>query len=83
MGGAFCCCVVDLILVECGASYLLEPRSILGMLWLQTHFEPDSWDLICAGKVRLSATTRESLCCDATAAGLRISCLAAPRQLSS
>jgi len=75
--------VVDLTLVDCGSSHLLQPCSILGLLWLQTHFEPDSWDLICAGKVRLSSATRESLCRDARAAGLQTSFLAAPSAHSS
>jgi hypothetical protein len=70
--------MTDLALVELGSSYLMQPRSIVGLLWLQTHFEPQSWDLICSGKVRLSSDTRATLCADAAAAGLNLSCLAEP-----
>ena len=79
MGGALRC-VVDLVLLELDGAYLLQHRSILGLLWLQTHFEPSAWDLICSGSLRLSAATRLELCRDAEAAGLRLSCLTAPLQ---
>lgn len=78
MGGAFCCPSVDLVLLELDGAYLLQPRSILGVLWLQTHFEPTAWDRIAAGSLRLSAATRQDLCRDAQAAGLQLSCLATP-----
>ena len=70
--------MADLVLIEVGASYRLEHQTIVGLLWLQTHFEPESWDLICTGRVRLSGNTREALCTDAAAAGLTLSCLKAP-----
>jgi hypothetical protein len=69
---------VDLALLELDGAVLLQPCSILGLLWLQTHFEPGSWDLICSGSVRLSAASRHHLCSDALAAGLQLSCLSAP-----
>jgi len=71
--------MTDLALLELEGFYLMQPRSIVGLLWLQTHFEPQSWDLICSGNVRLSAATRSALCADAQRAGLQLSCLAAPR----
>ncbi|MFZ9229349.1 MAG: hypothetical protein ACO24U_08335 [Prochlorococcaceae cyanobacterium] len=74
--------MTDLALLELDGSYLLQPRSIVGLLWLQTHFEPQSWDLICSGKVRLSAATRSALCADAKSAGLHLSCLAAPKPVA-
>jgi hypothetical protein len=43
------------------------------MLWLQTHFEATTWDLICTGKVRLNAASMGGLCSDACAAGLVVS----------
>lgn len=75
--------MVDLALIEVGSSYRLEHQSIVGLLWLQTHFGPESWDLICSGKVRLSGATREALCADAAAAGLKLCCLKAPIPLAS
>ena len=78
-GGSFALGIaMDLVLLELGTSFVLQPRSVVGLLWLQTHFEPSAWDLICSGSVRLSAATRQQLCGDAEAAGLRLSCLCQP-----
>ena len=66
---------MDITLTSVGASYNLKYRSVLGMLWLQTHFADDSWELICSGKVNLNRESSESLYSDATAAGLSVSML--------
>jgi hypothetical protein len=79
MGGALLL-TVDLVLLELDGAFLLQHRSTIGLLWLQTHFEPSAWDLICSGSLRLSAATRQDLCRDAEDAGLQLSCLAAPLQ---
>jgi hypothetical protein len=42
------------------------------MVWLQSHFEPSTWDLICSGAVRMSGTPLQTLCRQAEAAGLQI-----------
>ena len=42
------------------------------MLWLQTHFETSTWDLICSGAVRLKAESCNHLCSDALEAGLNV-----------
>jgi hypothetical protein len=65
----------DLSLTAKGDSYKLEPRSVMGMLWLQTHFETNTWDLICSGAVRLNAESCHHLCRDAREAGLNVACL--------
>jgi len=62
----------DLSLTAKGDTYQLLPRSVMGMLWLQTHFETSSWDLICTGAVRLKADSCDHLCSDATEAGLNV-----------
>jgi hypothetical protein len=62
----------DLSLTAKGDSYQLEPRSVMGMLWLQTHFETSTWDLICSGAVRLKADCCLHLCSDARDAGLNV-----------
>jgi hypothetical protein len=62
----------DLSLTAKGDSYQLLPRSVMGMLWLQTHFETSSWDLICSGAVRLKADSCDHLCSDALEAGLNV-----------
>ena len=63
----------DLSLTAKGDSFQLMPRSVIGMLWLQCHFETSTWDLICAGAVRLKAESCDALCRDASTAGLNVS----------
>jgi hypothetical protein len=62
----------DLSLTAKGDTYQLLPRSVMGMLWLQTHFETSTWDLICSGAVRLKAESCDHLCSDAVDAGLNV-----------
>ena len=62
----------DLSLTAKGDTYQLLPRSVMGMLWLQTHFETSTWDLICSGAVRLRAESCDHLCSDAVDAGLNV-----------
>ena len=62
----------DLSLTAKGDTYQLLPRSVMGMLWLQTHFETNTWDLICSGAVRLKADSCDHLCSDAVDAGLNV-----------
>ncbi len=62
----------DLSLTAKGDTYKLLPRSVMGMLWLQTHFETSTWDLICSGAVRLKADSCDHLCSDAVDAGLNV-----------
>ena len=64
----------DLKLKGFGDSYQLSATSVLGMLWLQTHFETTTWDLICSGTVRISASSSAGLQRDAAAAGLTVQC---------
>lgn len=62
----------DLLLTAIERSCRLTPRTVLGMLWVQTHFETSTWDLVCSGNVRLSRHSSEALCRDAIAAGLQV-----------
>ena len=62
----------DLCLTEMSGSFRLEARSVLGLLWLQTHFESDTWELVCSGDVRISAASSLDLQRDASAAGLTV-----------
>ena len=62
----------DLSLTAKGESFQLMPRSVFGMLWLQTHFETSTWDLLCSGAVRLRGESCEALCRDASSAGLNV-----------
>ena len=68
----------DLTLIRRGDSFQLCAGSVIGMLWLQTHFETSTWDLICTGQVRISADSSLNLQDDALTAGLRVQRLTAP-----
>ncbi|QEY33111.1 hypothetical protein EVJ50_13590 [Synechococcus sp. RSCCF101] len=63
---------MDLSLVGSNGAFRLQPSSVLGMLWLQTHFETDHWDLLAAGRASISADSIDTLCEDAEAGGLRL-----------
>ena len=62
----------DITLTPLGDSYRLNPETVHGLLWLQTHFESNTWDLICSGKVLLTAESCRSLQSDARQAGLQV-----------
>ncbi len=50
----------------------IEPRSVHGILWLQTHFESDHWESISNGLVIIPTKDSEMLSNDAQKAGLNI-----------
>ena len=50
----------------------LEPVSIYGMLWLQTHFESNHWDAIRDGLVMIPFKDAKMLAEDALQAGVRL-----------
>ncbi len=50
----------------------LEPKSVHGILWLQTHFESVHWESISSGLVIIPTKDAEMLCEDAQKAGLNI-----------
>ena len=50
----------------------IEPLSVHGILWLQTHFESDHWESISNGKVIIPRQDAEILGDDAQNAGLNI-----------
>lgn len=64
--------VMDLSLVGSNGAFRLQPSSVLGMLWLQTHFETDHWELLSSGRASVSADSIHTLCEDAEAGGLRL-----------
>ena len=63
---------MDLRLLKDGLSYRLTPNSIHGILWLQTHFESQHWDLLADGRVTVSRSDAEILWQDATKGGLTV-----------
>ena len=66
--------IMDICLVNIDNNFnkLLKPTSVIGMLWLQTHFENDQWDALSNNEVILSKENSNLLVKDATSAGLKI-----------
>ena len=50
----------------------IEPKSVHGILWLQTHFESEHWELIRNGLVIIPTKDAEMLGEDAQNAGLNV-----------
>jgi len=50
----------------------LQPKSVIGMLWLQTHFENDQWEALANNTVIISEENAKLLIEDATSAGLQV-----------
>ena len=50
----------------------IEPKSVHGILWLQTHFESEHWESISNGLVIISTKDAEILGEDAKNAGLNV-----------
>ena len=50
----------------------IEPKTVHGILWLQTHFESKHWELISNGQVIIPTKDAQMLVEDATNAGLNI-----------
>ena len=63
---------MDIILLDQQNGTQIEPKSVHGILWLQTHFESKHWESIGNGLVIIPAKDAEMLCEDAHKAGLNI-----------
>ena len=50
----------------------LEPKSVHGILWLQTHFESEHWESISKGLVIIPTNDAQMLREDATNAGINV-----------
>ena len=50
----------------------IEPKSVHGILWLQTHFESEHWESISNGIVIIPTIDAEMLCQDAQKSGLNV-----------
>ena len=50
----------------------LQPKSVIGMLWLQTHFDNAQWEALSNNEVIISKENSKLLVEDATRAGLKI-----------
>ena len=63
---------ICLINIDNNSTKSIQPRSIIGMLWLQTHFEIDHWEALSNNSVLISEENSKLLIKDATSAGLNI-----------
>ena len=63
---------MDIRLSENRNGTQIEPSSIHGMLWLQTHFETDHWESISKGLVIIPPKDAQILKKDATQAGINV-----------
>ena len=66
---------ICLITIDNNLNKSLQPKSAIGMLWLQTHFDNDQWEALSNSKVIISEENSQLLIEDATNAGLNIKCL--------
>ena len=63
---------MDISLSEKRNGTQLEPKTIHGILWLQTHFESQHWESISSGLVIIPTNDAQMLAEDATNAGLNV-----------
>ena len=63
---------MDISLSEKRIGTQIDPKSVHGILWLQTHFESDHWESISNGLVIIPNNDAKMLEEDARAAGLNV-----------
>ena len=65
---------ICLITIDNNSNKSLQPKTAVGMLWLQTHFENEQWEALSNSTVIISNENSKLLIEDATDAGLNIKC---------
>jgi len=63
-----------LIIIDNNLNISLQPKTAIGMLWLQTHFDNDQWEALSNSTVIISEENSKLLIEDETNAGLDIKC---------
>ena len=63
---------ICLVNIDNNLNKSLLPTSVIGMLWLQTHFDNEQWEALSNNEVIISKENSELLIQDATDAGLII-----------
>ncbi len=63
---------MDICLSDKRNGVKIEPKSVHGILWLQTHFESEHWESISDGLVIIPTKDAEMLGEDAKKAGLNV-----------
>ena len=66
---------ICLVNIDNNLNKSLKPTSVVGMLWLQTHFENNQWEAISNNAVVISNENSKLLVKDASNAGLKIESL--------
>ena len=66
---------ICLITIDNNLNKSLQPKTAIGMLWLQTHFENDQWEALSNSTVIISEENSQLLIEDARNAGLNVECL--------
>tara|TARA_Y100001968_G_scaffold236897_1_gene220210 strand:- start:168 stop:395 length:228 start_codon:yes stop_codon:yes gene_type:complete len=72
---------MDINLLEQRNGTQIEPTSVHGILWLQTHFESDYWESISDGLVIIPQEDANMLKEDATQAGINVNFINSLSQL--
>ena len=63
---------ICLVNIDNNLNKSLKPISVIGMLWLQTHFDNEQWEAIANNAVIISEENSKLLIKDATSAGINI-----------
>ena len=63
---------ICLVNIDNNSNKSLKPTSVIGMLWLQTHFEDNQWEALSNNEVIISNENSKLLVNDAISAGLNI-----------
>jgi len=63
---------ICLVTIDNNFNKTLMPTSVIGMLWLQTHFDNEQWEALSNNEVIISKENSKLLVKDATSAGLKI-----------
>ena len=59
----------------------IEPKSVHGILWLQTHFQSDHWESLSDGLVIIPSKDAQTLLKDAEKAGINVNFINSLSQL--
>ena len=63
---------ICLVNIDNSLNKSLKPTSVIGMLWLQTHFDNDQWEAFSNNTVIISDENSKLLIEDAIKAGLTV-----------
>ena len=66
---------MDIWLIETEENIQISPKSIFGILWLQTHFEQTHWEAIASKQARIPQKDAQILFNHASQAGLQVNFL--------